>query len=397
MKHPYQLLTSDKEGKYLFAVVKNYLQVFNISTGEKVGEWQDTTETNYQNIQIEKRTGRQIITQEIFNHIKYLLLSHDETHIIASTDSDKSILIFKLNYSESNCLTLSKRQPVPKRPYSLAEDNEGNVVVGDKFGDVYIVSIDDKEPVPEKSLQPILGHVSMLTDVIIGKINNKEFIITTDRDEHIRISNYPKSYVIKNFLFGHDEFISQLYIPEYNPNILISGGGDNFLNVWKWYEGELIGTIQLEDLLQEYLIKELHLPPVRFRHDDSPKEISISRIVTLKNESDHLLLVLAENTPCILVFSINDGDFAKIDYKQTILTNASIVDITLADKTIVASLESEDSLKFFNLQDGNFKEVEASKISDSIPFEIKDELECQHLYKYYQLRKRSDCAEAPTK
>ena len=36
MKHPYQILTSDKEGKHLFAVVKNYLQVFNISNGEKL-------------------------------------------------------------------------------------------------------------------------------------------------------------------------------------------------------------------------------------------------------------------------------------------------------------------------------------------------------------------------
>ena len=51
----------------------------------------------------------------------------------------------------------------------------------------------------QKKLVPILGHVSMLTDVLIGKFNNKEFIISTDRDEHIRISNYPKSYVIKDF------------------------------------------------------------------------------------------------------------------------------------------------------------------------------------------------------
>ncbi|EER31295.1 conserved hypothetical protein [Candida tropicalis MYA-3404] len=138
MKHPYQILTSDKEGKHLFAVVKNYLQVFNISNGEKIGEWKDTTETNYQNVQIEKRTGRQIITQQIFNHIKYLKLSKDEKHIIASTDSDKSILIFRINYESTNCLELIKRQPIPKRPYSLDEDNEGNVVVGDKFGDVYV-------------------------------------------------------------------------------------------------------------------------------------------------------------------------------------------------------------------------------------------------------------------
>lgn len=397
MKHPYQILTSDKEGKHLFAVVKNYLQVFNISNGEKIGEWKDTTETNYQNVQIEKRTGRQIITQQIFNHIKYLKLSKDETHIIASTDSDKSILIFRINYESTNCLELIKRQPIPKRPYSLDEDNEGNVVVGDKFGDVYVVSIDSNKPIEEKELVPILGHVSMLTDVLIGKFNNKEFIISTDRDEHIRISNYPKSYVIKDFLFGHDEFISQLYIPEYNSEILISGGGDDYLNVWKWYNGELITNIQLRNLIQDYLIKDLHLPPTRFRHDDSSKEISISRITTLKNNNDHLLLILVENTPCILVFDILD-DFTKFEYKQTILTNGSIVDFTLANETIITSIESEnESLEFFNLKNGKFEQIDSLKISDSIPFEIKDESEYQHLYKYYQLRKRSDCPEAPSK
>jgi tRNA (guanine-N(7)-)-methyltransferase subunit TRM82 len=201
--------------------------------------------------------------------------------------------------------------------------------------------------------------------------------------------------VIKNFLFGHDEFVSQLYIPGYAPRVLVSGGGDDFVNVWKWHEGELIGSVRVREYVEEYLTKELHLPPARFRHEDSPKEISIARIVSLKNdEGVHLLLVLVENTPCVLVFDVND-DFSKVEYKQTVLAPGSIVDFTLAGSMIVASVESEDPVKFFSLQDdGKFKEVEGAKIADAIPFDVENELEFQHLYKYYQLRKRSDSAEA---
>ena len=58
MKHPFQILITNKKGTHIFAIVKNYLQVFDISKGGgdddiKVGEWQDTTESNHPKIQIE--------------------------------------------------------------------------------------------------------------------------------------------------------------------------------------------------------------------------------------------------------------------------------------------------------------------------------------------------------
>ena len=178
---------------------------------------------------------------------------------------------------------------------------------------------------------------------------------------------------------------------------MISGGGDDFINIWKWYEGELIETIQLRQYIESYLSDD-HLPPTRFRTETSPKEISIAKIATLRTnddeeeEEDHLLIVLVENTPVLLVFNLDDSYKAK--YLQTIIVNDSIIDFAIAadNKTIITSLESEQhSIKYFTLQEENggkkFSEIQGPNIEQFIPIEVEQKLDFQQLYTIFQLRK----------
>lgn len=105
----------------------------------------------------------------------------------------------------------------------------------------------------------LLGHVSMLTAICIGTVTTpsrggegdgagaagkvREYIITADRDEHIRVSRgMPQAHVIEGFCLGHEDFVSRLCVaPGGRAEVLISGGGDDDLFVWDWARSELLG------------------------------------------------------------------------------------------------------------------------------------------------------------
>jgi hypothetical protein len=94
---------------------------------------------------------------------------------------------------------------------------------------------------------PILGHVSMLTAMATAQDEQgRPYIITADRDEHIRVSRgLPQAHVIETYCLGHKHFVSRLCVPTTRPDILISGGGDNELFVWNWKAGRLLSTFDL--------------------------------------------------------------------------------------------------------------------------------------------------------
>ena len=49
----------------------------------------------------------------------------------------------------------------------------------------------------------ILGHASLLTSCLLTP--DEKFIITADRDEHIRVSWYPEGYAIESYCLGHEK------------------------------------------------------------------------------------------------------------------------------------------------------------------------------------------------
>ena len=94
--------------------------------------------------------------------------------------------------------------------------------------------------------QLLLGHVSLLTDLVYVtldamnslQVRSRSYILTCDRDEHIRVSRgLPQAHIIEGYCLGHTEFVNKMYIPHWQRDTLISGGGDDYLLVWDWLSG----------------------------------------------------------------------------------------------------------------------------------------------------------------
>lgn len=148
---------------------------------------------------------------------------------VVSTSEDKLLFVWKLPALELVC-----SRELARRANGLAIAENGDIAVGDKFGDVFLsVALTfskefqrlilplyrypllapstelKSEPNGKKATPhpPILGHVSMLTALVLVPIQlpvvERSYIITGDRDEHVRLSRWPQGYVIDKFFFGN--------------------------------------------------------------------------------------------------------------------------------------------------------------------------------------------------
>lgn len=261
----------------------------------------------------------QVEEKPSWSNIPILVASSNGKFIVALTAEDKCVRVLSLN--EDGVLhQLSARyvrllspgidrcsrasSTMPKRPSAMSLTPNGNTILcGDKFGDVYLLPLipsgdyvktrSQTKPIKpaatsltvhtkrnlgsleqqmrqaelsknseEKAVlnfehQSILGHVSLLTDLVsvalpVDSSRERSYILTADRDEHIRVSRgVPQAHVIEQFCLGHTSFISKLCVPSWAPELLVSGGGDKYLLLWNWIEGKVLQKVSLANSLAQ--------------------------------------------------------------------------------------------------------------------------------------------------
>ncbi|KAI1006191.1 tRNA (guanine-N(7)-)-methyltransferase non-catalytic subunit [Podosphaera aphanis] len=311
--------------------------------------------------------------------ISSLAATKNGKFVVAVTGEDKSIRVLGVVHDNQVCKLIEQSiRRMPKRPCAIVITNDDETIVcADKFGDVYSIPLLHSTPITDNTFskpsekiakpfvpaaneftihsqrnrktlesqkkqtnQPsqkpelnfehklLLGHVSMLTDIKLAFLSGRNYIITSDRDEHIRISRgIPQTHVIENFCLGHSEFVSRLCIPHTKPSILVSGGGDDDLYVWDWNFGTLLSKINLIEHVT-MVKKRLNLVP----NDDTltPRmKLAVSGIQHTCAVTDHeyvdLIVVTCESVPAFFTFILSPENV--LQYVETVYTSGNVLDM----------------------------------------------------------------------
>ncbi|KAJ9648411.1 tRNA (guanine-N(7)-)-methyltransferase non-catalytic subunit trm82 [Coniosporium tulheliwenetii] len=288
---------------------------------------------------------------------------------------------------------------MPKRPCAItltADDN--TILCGDKFGDVYglpllsspeadAAAARQQEEAASKSFVPsatnltvhsgrnrkalenqlksanqqaktkeplkfahelLLGHVSMLTDVAFVAFDEvtsldrkpRSYILTSDRDEHIRISRAPpQAHIIEGYCLGHKEFVSKLCLPK--PGILVSGGGDDEVFVWDWRDSRLIDKISLRNAVFKTLSKRPGQGATKVAEDDVT--IAVSGMWTFESaaRNETRVLVACEGVPALFHFStLNVGDEQHPTNLEVLLLSGNPLDVAVLEDSIIVSIDN---------------------------------------------------------
>lgn len=302
-----------------------------------------------------------------------------------------------LSIDESGKLEELSQRVMPKRPCALQfHSDNSTILIGDKFGDVYslpllplekedydVVSsaISTQPLTQEKAYKPsasiltvhtqrnrkaleaqlkqknmtpktkeplkfehklLLGHVSMLTDMLTAsrevESKHRDYIITADRDEHIRVSRgIPQAHIIEGYCLGHTQFVSRLCLVPHS-DILISGGGDNWLGVWHWPSYTLKRKLDVRKAVDKLTVQ---------RNLTFNLEVAVSGLWTIPTQNSpdcktFNLLVACEAFPALFAFAFVDGE-PQSDSPTVLELPHTPLDVAHVGNTAITTLDARHS------------------------------------------------------
>ncbi|KAK5116310.1 hypothetical protein LTR85_009282 [Meristemomyces frigidus] len=388
--------------EYLAAACGPRLMLVNAGKGIVAARWSTsptnaTSEDKYDEAEAGERPAKKQKTSNAASHapnIIKLTVSPNQQYIVAVTD-DKFIHVLEI-VGHGELKELSQRC-MPKRPCAIQvlPDN-ATIICGDKFGDVYSLPLLPSEVAPIQDVEPgaedgeaakqedpafkpsatvltvhskrnrmaleaqmqqknftakkeplkfehklLLGHVSMLTDVIYAtrEVEGKQrgHIITADRDEHIRISRAPpQSHIIEGYCLGHTEFVSKLcLIP--GTDLLVSGGGDSWLGVWDWPTFKLRRKFDIRDAVLDVVEEVAQRADMDTTEaiKQADKSVVVSGLWTApftnaKGKQEIALLVACERRPSLFIVPVS-----RLMLKKDQKTTQSRIDYPVLDVACV--------------------------------------------------------------
>ncbi|KAL8943769.1 MAG: hypothetical protein Q9216_000875 [Gyalolechia sp. 2 TL-2023] len=413
MIHPLQCillctLASEDQSGILLAASRSKIFVFSVANGNLIYVWQDATNqiedlptvtqpianTSYNDShdpseppakrQRPSSPGKEpdsssaeIVTGEVqresqksnkpsttnSNVIK-LAVTSDGRFVVAVTDEDKSIRVLRLE-DDRKLQQLSKRQGICRKNFKIqAEKEEASYAPSASLRTVHTLKNrkalrhqlnSTSKKMSPKSIefehQLLLGHVSLLTDIVcvsmtrqdVSSANERTYIITSDRDEHIRISRgMPQAHIIERFCLGHTQFVSKLCVPCWDSQMLISGGGDDHLMVWNLLSGRTICTFNLHKWVSDHIDERyacsdllgsnpIDRDVVQAQHAKiAVSDIHSTETVTAVGEVQRHIVVATEGVPAVFILRVTQNGV--IERNLAVSTEGNVVGLTVSNE-----------------------------------------------------------------
>lgn len=174
------------------------------------------------------------------NRILHTALSPNGELLAVATADEKSLHLYRLN--DGTDLTYDEyAQLLSSRPLSRTSSairfssDSRQLFVADKTGDcfVYACDSDDSRQTPGKC---VMSHLSMVLDIMQTPCGR--YVISCDRDEKIRCTQYPRTAVIESYCLGHTEYVSAIeLLPTQPDELLVSVSGDKTMRLWNFLDG----------------------------------------------------------------------------------------------------------------------------------------------------------------
>ncbi|KAI4701594.1 hypothetical protein J4E81_003334 [Alternaria sp. BMP 2799] len=282
----------------------------------------------------EERPGKRIKLEqpkEQKSNFASLILSNDGQYLVGITGEDKCVRVFQID-AQNRLQQLNKFGDVYALPLLPSPDDDKVEELPEAPA---TEEADEKEWIPSattltvhsgrnrKTLEEqlkrkakgpakpketmrfkhelLLGHVSMLTDVVYAQADRRGYIMTADRDEHIRISRGPpQAHIIEGFCFGHEAFVSRLCLTQ--SGLLVSGGGDDHLFVWDWQNYLLKEKLAIRDLAFSHLQERGMIPT---GVDVATYKVAVSGMWNLPSKDGAEVVVVAcEGVPALFSFGL---------------------------------------------------------------------------------------------
>ncbi|XP_054006830.1 tRNA (guanine-N(7)-)-methyltransferase non-catalytic subunit wdr4 [Hylaeus anthracinus] len=279
---------------------------------------------------------------ETFHAITNVSFSNDGKYFFVCTNR-KQLCLY-----ERKTRNLVSNRTLARAASKVQFTRSNDIVVADKAGDAYLFFSNKSD---DEVL--LLGHLSMLLDVLITE--DEKYIITTDRDEKIRVSMLPNSYNILSYCLGHKKFVTNILELPHDKTVLVSCGGDGIFVLWDYKLGKELLSVDFTNKISKNDIEKFNQQLQDYHLDESVEILPVKHMrLSMLDSLSSLVVMSFYNNSVLLVYIISGNKKSKFKatYVQSIVMDREPLECYLYKQNLW--LLNELGFKVYEFKQGNF-------------------------------------------